>query len=171
MFLTSLQHNGRRNRVEELLNKCDVPEFILMFCTRCNCRKISNEIASEVFYVLEKFDEEVERRRLVDGGCGGQNKNSTMVGVVQYWLQFCSPAHIKCVHPVVGYPFLPCVCSISKKAKNALQSLIQKHTFTLLEIIPQCLVKVVQHSIGAVRFKKYLSFLSFGIFASNQLKD
>nr|CAI5868926.1 unnamed protein product [Callosobruchus analis] len=61
-------------------------------------RRISNEIASAVFYVLERV-------RLVADGCGGQNKNSTMVGMVQYWLQY-SPSHIKYLqlaYPVVGH--------------------------------------------------------------------
>lgn len=33
-----------------------------------------------------------------------------MVGMVQYWLQCCSPPHLKCVelvYPVVGHSFLP----------------------------------------------------------------
>nr|CAI5855078.1 unnamed protein product [Callosobruchus analis] len=55
-------------------------------------------------------DEEVERVSLVSDGSGGQNRNGTMVGMVQYWLQFCSPSHRECVklaYPAVGHPFPP----------------------------------------------------------------
>nr|CAH7744237.1 unnamed protein product [Callosobruchus chinensis] len=89
------------------------PETVKSFIwTECGRQRSSNEIVSAVFYALKNFsfDEEVERVRLVADGCWGQNKNSTMVGMVQYWLQCCSPSHIKCVelvYPVVGHSFFP----------------------------------------------------------------
>nr|CAI5819702.1 unnamed protein product [Callosobruchus analis] len=89
---------------------------------------------------LDDFGEELERAHLVADGFGGQNKNRIMVGIIQFWVQFCSPSHIKCVrlaYPVVEHPFLPCLLKYRKKPKNPVKSLIQKHAFTLLETIPQ----------------------------------
>lgn len=91
------------------LNPENVKSFIWSEKDR---QRSSNEIVSAVFYSLQNFnfDEEVQQVRLVCDGCGGQNKNSSMIGMVQYWLKCCSPPQIQLVelvYPVVGHSFLP----------------------------------------------------------------
>lgn len=89
------------------------PETVKSFIwTEADRQRSSNEIVSAVFHTLQNFsfDEKVEMVRLAADGCGGQNKNSSMVGMIIYWLQCCSPPHIKqleMVFPVVGHSFLP----------------------------------------------------------------
>lgn len=90
------------------LNLETVKSFIW---TESDRQRSLNEIVSAVFYSLQNFNfgEEVEVVRLVVDGCGGQNKNSKIVGMAQYWLQCCSPPNIKrleTVLPVVGHSFL-----------------------------------------------------------------
>lgn len=73
--------------------------------------KGSNEIASSVYDRLNHLDlTDVNKIYLVSDGCGGQNKNSTMIGMVSHWLHNDSPQHIKeveMVFPVVGHSFIP----------------------------------------------------------------
>ncbi|KAI4469552.1 dna-directed rna polymerases i ii and iii subunit rpabc2 [Holotrichia oblita] len=89
------------------------PENVKSFTwTEKDRQRGSNEIVSAVFYALQNFnfDEEVQQVRLVCDGCGGQNKNSSIIGMVQYWLKRCSPPQIQLVelvYPVVGHSFLP----------------------------------------------------------------
>lgn len=73
--------------------------------------KGSNEIASAIFHRLNKTCLRKKTKiRLVADGCGGQNKNSIMVGMLAYWLQKKSPRNIKeieLIFPVVGHSFIP----------------------------------------------------------------
>lgn len=74
--------------------------------------KGSNEIASCVLHSLQNSDipEEVTTIRLVCDGCGGQNKNSTLISMVCYWLVKFSPMQVKIIElvfPVTGHSFLP----------------------------------------------------------------
>lgn len=92
------------------------PENVKSFIwTEKDRQRSSNEIVSAVFYSLQNFnfDEEVQQVRLVCDGCGGQNKNSSMIGMVQYWLKRCSPPQIQLielVYPVV----IPHIESLAK---------------------------------------------------------
>lgn len=105
------------------LNPQTVKSFIW---TESDRQRSSNEIVSAVFYTLKhfSFNQEIERVRLVADGCGGQNKNTTMVGMIQYWLQCCSPPNVKTVElvfPIVGHSFLPpdrVFAQIEKKVKK-----------------------------------------------------
>lgn len=48
--------------------------------------------------------------KLFCDGCGGQNKNSIVVGMLAYWLKTKAPSHIKkitVIFPIVGHSFLP----------------------------------------------------------------
>lgn len=72
--------------------------------------KASNEIASAVFDRLSKTDlTNIKTVRLVADGCGGQNKNSTMIGMCARWL-VDAPSCVKRVQlifPIVGHSFIP----------------------------------------------------------------
>lgn len=77
-----------------------------------SCRpKGSNEIASAIYNRLKQLDlSGIRKIHLVADGCGGQNKNSTVIGMVSYWLRNDSPENIKeveLVFPVVGHSFIP----------------------------------------------------------------
>ena len=113
------------------------PETVKSFIwTESDRQRSSNEIVSAVFYSLKhfNFNQEVEQVRLVADGCGGQNKNTTMVGMIQYWLQCCSPPHIKCVElvfPIVGHSFLPpdrVFAQIERKVKKC-STIIDPETY------------------------------------------
>lgn len=97
-------------------------------------RKGSNEIVSAVFLRLCNLDlNGIHAVRLVCDGCGGQNKNSIMIGMVAYWVSVKAPTHIKCVElifPVAGHSYIPpdrVFVQIEKKVKandTIIQSLI-----------------------------------------------
>lgn len=74
--------------------------------------KSSNEITSAVFHTLCIIDipDRITTIRLFADGCGGQNKNVTMIGMCCKWLITHAPQHVKNVEiifPVVGHSFLP----------------------------------------------------------------
>lgn len=80
--------------------------------TELDAHKGSNEISSCVYHRLQNtvMDTTITTIRLFADGCGGQNKNSTMIGMVSKWLKSEAPQHIKEVHiifPVPGHSFLP----------------------------------------------------------------
>lgn len=67
---------------------------------------------SAVYDILTKlkFEEQIEKVHLFADGCGGQNKNSTLMAMITYWLGHEAPDYIKTVEiifPVVGHSFLP----------------------------------------------------------------
>ncbi|KAK9737194.1 hypothetical protein QE152_g10926 [Popillia japonica] len=43
------------------------------------------------------FEEKVKMLRLICDGCGSQHKNTTMVGMLNYWLQYEAPLNIELV--------------------------------------------------------------------------
>lgn len=74
--------------------------------------KGSNEITSAINHLLRtyKFSEEIEVIELFCDGCPGQNKNSTLIGMLGFWLETQSPPNIieaKITFPVVGHSYLP----------------------------------------------------------------
>lgn len=75
--------------------------------------KGSNEIASALLDTLRNAkleDSNYECVRLCSDGCPGQNKNSTVIGVVMKWFKDESPKsveRVEIVFPIVGHSFLP----------------------------------------------------------------
>lgn len=74
--------------------------------------KGSNQIASAVFHRLmnTNFEGNISHVKLFCDGCGGQNKNSIVLGMLAYWLKTKAPGHIKkitVIFPIVGHSFLP----------------------------------------------------------------
>lgn len=73
--------------------------------------KSSNEIASAVFHRLNETDlTDVYKIVLFADGCGGQNKNSTLLSMLCFWLIQKAPAEVKelqITFPVVGHSFMP----------------------------------------------------------------
>lgn len=74
--------------------------------------KGSNEIASAVYHCLTSLIDSLtcNKIRLCADGCGGQNRNSTMVAMCIYFLVKNAPEHIKeieLVYPIRGHSFLP----------------------------------------------------------------
>lgn len=55
-----------------------------------------NEIASAVYHrFTSSAYNKISKVRLFADGCGGQNKNSIVVGMCAYWLQSKSPEKIR----------------------------------------------------------------------------
>lgn len=80
--------------------------------TEADRPKSSNEIASVMYYTLQNFEftDQINTIRLFCDGCGGQNKNSTFMGMLSYWMKCLAPPHIKqceVIFPVVGHSFIP----------------------------------------------------------------
>lgn len=68
----------------------------------------SNKIASGLFHCLtnHQYAEKITHIRFVCDRCGGQNKNRTMMGMVQFWLSKKAPDQISTVEiifPIVGH--------------------------------------------------------------------
>lgn len=74
--------------------------------------KGANEIVSAVYHCLTTtfIPEQIKRVRLVADGCGGQNKNMTMIGMISSWFLNNAPKHlngIELLFPMVGHSYLP----------------------------------------------------------------
>lgn len=74
--------------------------------------KGSNEIASAVFHALNTraISPSIKTVRLFADGCGGQNKNSIIIGMVSKWLLDHAPANVykvELIFPVPGHSFMP----------------------------------------------------------------
>lgn len=76
-----------------------------------NTTRDQNEIASAVYHLLTSIDLSAYNKiRLCADGCGGQNRNSTMVGMCMYFLEKAAPPALKSIElvfPVRGHSFLP----------------------------------------------------------------
>lgn len=74
-------------------------------------RKGSNEIASCVYNALCSANlNGIHTVRLVADGCGGQNKNTTLLAMCSKWLYNSAPKSIEAleiIFPVTGHSFLP----------------------------------------------------------------
>lgn len=86
--------------------------------------KGSNEIASSLFHLLSKINfDGINTIRLMADGCGGQNKNSVLIGMCMKWLVNRGDAvkRIEIIFPVPGHSFLPSdrvFAGIEKKIKK-----------------------------------------------------
>nr|CAI5829027.1 unnamed protein product [Callosobruchus analis] len=74
--------------------------------------KDSNSIASAVYHCLKNFHFKgsIQTVRLFADGCGGQNKNGTMMAMLSSWLLNDAPKtlnSIEIVFPIVGHSFMP----------------------------------------------------------------
>nr|CAH7745338.1 unnamed protein product [Callosobruchus chinensis] len=86
-----------------------VREFIeKLSCTEVHyCRGKT----SAVFHTLSSCDlSAYSKIRLCADGCGGQNRNSTMIAMCMYFLKNIAPHNLKCIEivfPIRGHSFLP----------------------------------------------------------------
>lgn len=72
--------------------------------------KGSNEICSAIIHCLNNLDlTNIEMVRLMADGCGGQNKNSILLGAIMYWLYSLTNSinRVEIIFPVTGHSFLP----------------------------------------------------------------
>lgn len=74
-------------------------------------KKGSNEIASCLFHRLNLTDwTDIHTLHLFSDGCGGQNKNQVLLGMLCKWFHCHAPSHIKniiYIFPIVGHSYLP----------------------------------------------------------------
>ncbi|XP_050302138.1 uncharacterized protein LOC126740245 [Anthonomus grandis grandis] len=89
-------------------------------------KKGANEIASAVFHQLSILEllASVSTIRLCADGCGGQNRNSIIIGMLHYFLAKVAPPNIKeiqVIFPITGHSFLPdrVFASIEKKLQHS----------------------------------------------------
>src|SRR5690606_28467453 len=115
-------------------------------------KKGSNEVASAVFHRLcvSNFDD-VKKIRLVCDGCAGQNKNSTMIGMLSTWFSQKAPSSIKTIEvvfPIVGHSYMPpdrLFGRIEKRIRKETQIIKPNEYF---EIFKECSASVVR--VGTV---------------------
>lgn len=86
------------------------PSTVTNFCwTENEYSKGSNEIASCIYHILNTSDfTGIHTVRLMCDGCGGQNKNTTLISMCCNWLStqnFIKNIHV--VFPVRGHSFIP----------------------------------------------------------------
>lgn len=88
-------------------------------------KKGANEIASAIFHLLSLLDlASYSKIRLCADGCGGQNRNSIMIGMLSYFLACIAPSNIQeiqLIFPITGHSFLPAdrvFASIEKKLRK-----------------------------------------------------
>lgn len=75
-------------------------------------KRNSNTISSCILYHLRNVPDWTKYTDvvLISDGCGGQNKNTTVLTMLTYWLLFEAPEHIKEVQltfPVTGHSYIP----------------------------------------------------------------
>lgn len=80
--------------------------------TEADRPKGANEIASAIYNTLKNYTFRPETKivRLFCDGCGGQNKNSILIGMICYWFNCISPPNIEevqVIFPVVGHSYIP----------------------------------------------------------------
>lgn len=90
--------------------------------------KSPNEICSAVYDCLCRLDipENIKVLRLASDGCGGQNKNNFMMGMLGKWLLTKCPKNVKYIEyifPIVGHSFLP-----SDRVFGMIEKEIKKHS-------------------------------------------
>lgn len=91
------------------------------------CNKSPNEICSAVYDRLCNLHipQNVKVLRLASDGCGGQNKNYFMMGMLGKWLLDKCPKNVKYIEylfPMVGHSFLP-----SDRVFGLIEKEIKKH--------------------------------------------
>lgn len=95
-------------------------------------KKGSNEIASAVYHQLKATDlTDIRTIKLIADGCGGQNKNSMIIGMIAKFLLSDAPSTlkiIKVVFPVVGHSFIP-----PDRVFGAIEKDIKKHDTLLTD--------------------------------------
>lgn len=124
------------------------PDNTFAYCwTEDTFAKGSNEIASAVYHRLCSTDwTNISTVRLIADGCGGQNKNSTVIFMLAKWLTSEAPVNIKVIgliFPVVGHSFIPPDKDFRKmeiiKNPEGYLNLIRKHS-TVIEFGKGCKV-------------------------------
>lgn len=86
------------------------PSTVKCFCwTENEFKKGSNEIASCIYHILVTTNcEGISKIRLMCDECGGQNKNTTLVGMCAKWLSSQEVVStLEIIFPVRGHSFIP----------------------------------------------------------------
>lgn len=137
-------------------------------------KKGSNEIASALYHRLVNTDFQNKTVvRLIADGCGGQNKNLTVIAACSFWLLQKAPNNIKTIElvfPVTGHSFIPpdrVFGNIEKKIRSyenivnpcGYKNIISEHG-TIIELGNDCVVadfktaaETVLKSTNSLHFK------------------
>ncbi|CAG5026151.1 unnamed protein product [Parnassius apollo] len=95
--------------------------------------KGANEISSCLYYCLNQIDLVGKKLiRLVADGCGGQNKNTILVGMVAKWLYDSQGIEqVEIVFPVTRHSFIPPnrVVALTEKTIRRLETIIRPETY------------------------------------------
>nr|CAH7752421.1 unnamed protein product [Callosobruchus chinensis] len=97
------------DRSKGILNPSTIRSYVW---TELDLQRGSNEIASAVYHTLKTFklSDAVKTMRLFCDGCGAQNKNSIVIGMLCNWLVNLSPPtieEVEVIFPVVGHSYIP----------------------------------------------------------------
>lgn len=94
----------------------------------------ANEISSCLYHCLNQINLNGKKRiRLVADGCGGQNKNSILIGMVAKWLHDCQQdiPEVEIVFPVTGHSYIPPdrVFALTEKKIRRLETITNPVTY------------------------------------------
>lgn len=93
-------------------DKLSKDNVVIYAWTEVDSAKGSNEVVSAVYnrLVTTVIPERINKIRLFSDGCGGQNKNSMMIGMLSHWLGCKAPVHVRSaelIFPVTGHSYMP----------------------------------------------------------------
>ncbi|KAJ8895101.1 hypothetical protein PR048_000426 [Dryococelus australis] len=95
---------------KDLLNR-HKPKAAISVWTENEFSKGSNQIASAVRHrLIDTNTDTANTVRLFSDGCGGQDKNKTVIAIILHWFLLEAPLHIEQIYiwfPIVGYSFMP----------------------------------------------------------------
>lgn len=103
------------------------------YCTENVFGKNANLVGSCVYDRLNQTDKTgITRIRLVAEGCGGQNKNSILIGMCCKWLvENIDVKVIEIIFPITGHSFMPADSDLKKRCARMKSYLTQKKFQTL----------------------------------------
>lgn len=127
-------------------------------------KKGSNEIASALYHRLVSTNfQDKKVIRLIADGCGGQNKNLTVIAACSFWFLQKAPNNIETIElvfPVTGHSFIPpdrVFGNIEKKIRafeniinpNQYKEILSEHG-TIIELGSDCVVADFKQAAEAV---------------------
>lgn len=126
-----------------------------------------NQIASALHHRLCSSNlEGISLIRLFSDGCGGQNKNKGMLGMLSHWLLFEAPTNVQKIvifFPVVGHSFIPPDRVFGKLERRFKKS-------SVIEA-PEDYINIIKEHTTAIHLGKVVSVKNWKAYSDDILKQ